>query len=326
MTAQRRPSLTDVPGITLGHAHDLRSATGLTAILCPDGAVGGMALTGGSTSTRQTGGLTPGHVVSQVHGVLFSGGSAFGLDSAAGVMAHLEEMGVGFDVGVAKVPIVPTAAIFDLRLGDPQARPGPEMAREACRAATDEPVLQGSVGVGCGATVGKLFGIEQATKGGLGSWSIPGSDGLVVGGLVALNAFGDIHTEDGSRIIAGARKSPESKEFADAERTIREDGREVPHAFRNTTLALVATNAGLNRGGCIRVAKVAAQHLARVIRPYGTMFDGDLVICLSIGEIKADPLTIGLMAGQTLIRSTHNAVLAADGLGYIVSAGECLED
>ena len=314
--------ITDVPGIQLGQAEDRKAATGLTVVLCPEGAVGGMVINGDSTSTRQVGGLTPGHVVDKVHGVLFTGGSAFGLDAAAGVTAYLEEQGVGFDVGVTRIPIVPTAALFDLRLGDHTVRPTVEMARQACQSASDGPVAQGSVGAGCGATVGKLFGMEQASKGGLGSASISRPGRLAVGGLVAVNAFGDVWEEDGSRILAGARKDPESKEFVDTEANIAAGRDQISHAFRNTTLALVATNAKLNRSGCLRTARMASQILARVIRPYATIFDGDLVICLSTGQIEVDPHTLGLLAGQVLAKSAVNAVKEADGLGMIPAHGD----
>ena len=309
--------LTDIAGFKVGHAHDLKAATGCTVVLCTEGAVGGMTVTGGSTSIRQAGGLTPGHVVDQVHAVLFTGGSAFGLDAAAGVMSYLEEQGVGFDVGVTRVPIVPTAALFDLKLGDHTVRPDPAMARQACLAATEGQIAQGSVGAGCGATVGKLHGLEQATKGGLGTASLKGKDGLIVAGLVALNAFGDIRHRKTGEIIAGARKAPDSKEFVDTEAHLLETCNEVPHAFRNTTLALVATNAKLNRSGCIRMARAAAQGIARVIRPYGTLFDGDLVIGLSKGELEADPHTLGLMGGWALAAAVNNAVMEADGMGLI---------
>ena len=310
--------LTDISGFRVGHAHDIKAATGCTVVLCPEeGAAGGMVITGGSTSTRQVGGLTPGHVVDRVHAILFTGGSGFGLDAASGVVNCLEERGIGFDVGVTKVPSVPTAALFDLRLGDHTVRPGPEMGRQACLAASDGEIAQGSVGAGCGATVGKLKGIEQATKGGLGTASIKGRGGLIVAGLVALNSFGDIRHHETGEIIAGARTAPDSMEFVDTEAHLLETSGEVPHAFRNTTLALVATNAKLNRSGCIRMAQAAAQGLARVIRPYGTIFDGDLVFALSHGELEADIHTLGLMGGLALAKAVNNAVMEADGLGLI---------
>lgn len=315
------PCLTDVPGLHLGHAQDYQAVTGLSVILFPHGATGGMSSRGGSTSTRQVGGLTPGHSVTAVHGVVFSGGSAFGLSSADGVLSWLEERDIGFDVGVAKVPIVPCAALFDLRLGRADIRPDAAMARAACDAASTEPSTQGSIGAGCGATVGKLYGLDQAMKGGLGTSSLSGPDGLIVGGLVAVNCFGDVRHPDNGRIIAGARTAPDSHNFADAEASIIA-GQGNHMAFRNTTLALVATNARLTRSACISVAGLAEMGLGRAIRPYATRFDGDLVFCVSPitdddSPPTADIHTIGLMAAKVLQQATLNAVNNADGFGLV---------
>ena len=319
--------LTDINGFLVGHAHDKKAATGCTVVLCPEeGAVGGMVIMGGSTSTRQVGGLTPGHVVDRVHAILFTGGSGFGLDAASGVVNCLEKRGIGFDVGVTRVPSVPTAALFDLKLGSSTVRPDAEMGRRACLAAAAGEIEQGSVGAGCGATVGKLHGLEQATKGGLGTAAMKGRNGLIVAGLVALNAFGDIRHAETGEIIAGARTAPESKEFVDTEAHLLKTSGEVPHAFRNTSLALVATNAKLNRSGCIRLAQAAAQGMARVIRPYGTIFDGDLVIALSNGELEADIHTLGIMGGQVLAETVNNAVIEADGMGLIPAYRDLFPD
>jgi len=309
--------LTDVSGIKVGHAQDLKAATGLTVILCPDGAVGGMTVRGGATSIRQAGVLNAGHMVEVVHAVLFTGGSAFGLDAAAGVMSFLEESGVGLEVGEVKVPIVPAAVIFDLGLGDPKVRPDAAMAFEACRAASAGPVEMGSVGVGCGASVGKLHGITQATKGGLGSASVTGPDGLVVGGLLVTNAFGDIVDPETGRIIAGAREAPNSSKMVDTEARIRAGENYTRFAQSNTTLGLVATNARFDREGCCRLARLAELGLTRTIRPYGTLFDGDLVIVLSLGQVEADLHTVGLLASQVLARSALQGVRQADGLGLV---------
>ncbi len=316
--------LTDVPGIEVGHAEDLEAATGLTVILCPGGAVGGRSVRGGSTSMRQMGALTPGHAVSQVHAVLLTGGSGFGLGAAQGVLDYLEERGVGFDVGVTRVPIVPCAALFDLKLGDAFTRPGPEMAEQACRNAAAGAVAEGSVGAGCGATVGKLYGVNQATKGGLGTASVFGPRGLIVGGLVAVNSFGDVVDPKTGLVRAGARTSPDGKEFADTEARIKAGETTNPWSPENTTLALVATNARLTRSGCMRMAQMAELGLSRVIRPYGTMPDGDLVIALSVpGEtegVEADIHTLGLLAAEVLERAVIRAIEKADGLGLILAA------
>lgn len=317
------PSLTDVPGLLVGQAENLDAATGVTVVICPQGAAGGRSIRGGSTSMRQMGGLTPGHAVTTVHAVVFSGGSSFGLGAAQGVLDWLEAEGIGLDVGVTKVPIVPAAALFDLRLGDPFTRPDPDMARQACQAAGSGPVAEGSVGAACGATVGKLFGLEQAMKGGLGSYSLAGPKGLVVGALVAVNAFGDIYDPDRGRLIAGARLAPDSHELADTVARIKAGQTRNPWSPENTTLALVATNAKLGRGRLIKAAQLAEAGLSRVIRPYGTMPDGDLVVALSTADeetgAEADVHTVGLLAAEALERAVVRAVTKADGLGLITA-------
>lgn len=320
--------ITDVPGLLVGHDHDLEAVTGLTVVVCPTGAVGGAFLAGAATSTRQFGGLSAGHVVDKVHAVLFTGGSAFGLDAAAGAMTWLEQRGIGFDIGVTRVPIAPTAALFDLKIGRHDRRPDPAMARRACQAASTDPSPQGSIGAGCGATVGKLAGLDQAMKSGLGSWSVRGENGLIVGGLIVVNAFGDVWDPETNNIMAGARTGPGEADFIDAEAWLAR-GRKPPTPFKdrpgevpqNTTLALVAVNAALQRRDCIAAAKTASQVLGRVIRPYATRADGDLVIVLSLPDpadpVTVDPVTIGLMGGQALTRAALNAIDRADGLGLI---------
>ena len=309
--------LNQVFGLRIGHAQDVDAATGLTAILCPQGATGGVSRRGASISTRQMGALSPGHAVAQVHAVLFTGGSAFGLDAAAGVMGYLEEQGVGFDVGVTRVPIVPTAALFDLRLGQAKVRPTPEMARAACEAASSKTMAQGSVGAGCGASVGKLMGIEQATKGGVGSAAWEAAGGLVVGALVVVNAFGDVRDPETGRIIAGARAGPDSSGFVDTEARLLAGQPHRPWEGTNTTLALVATNARLDRESCCHLAAMAETGLARMITPYATLYDGDLVVALSVGRHEADLHQLAQMASQALSQAVVRAIQEADGLGLL---------
>ena len=198
--------ITDIEGVYIGHASDFASLTGVTVILVPSGMTGGVVLNGFATSTRQVDALSPSHMVPKVHAICISGGSAFGLDAASGVMRHLEEIGSGFDVGVARVPIVPTAAIFDLRVGSSRKRPDHAMGYLACQQATNGEVAEGSVGAGTGATVGKFYGIAQAMKGGVGIAAEAGEDGLIVGALAVVNAFGDIRDPSTGKILAGARK------------------------------------------------------------------------------------------------------------------------
>jgi L-aminopeptidase/D-esterase-like protein len=256
--------------------------------------------------------LSSRHLVPHVHAVLLAGGSAFGLDAAAGVMRYLEERGVGLDVGIARVPIVPTAILFDLRLGSPAVRPTPEMAYAACLAATDGPVGEGSVGAGTGATIGKLFGLAQGMKSGLGTASVIGSDGLIVAALAAVNAFGDVRDPQSGRLLAGARLSPESHRLADTARRMREGA--LPRGFRgeNTTLAVVATNARLSKVQAARLAQTAHHGLVRTVSPVHTTLDGDLVIALAAGQAEADLNRLGILAAEVtaeaITRAVRNAI------------------
>ncbi len=311
--------ITDVPGFRVGHAQDFQAKTGVTVILPPStGAAAGIDVAGAASSTRQMDSLGPFHVVDRVHGICLCGGSAFGLDAAGGVLSYLEEHGIGLPVVGKTVPIVPAAAIFDLNLGDPSIRPDAFMGRSACENASHGPIQQGSVGAGTGATVGKLFGIEQGMKGGLGSASVVSAD-CVVGVLVVVNAYGDITDPDG-RILAGSRKSPDSLELADASRLLM-DGRAKTRAVsvENTTLSVVAVNARMDKITCSRVAAQASLGLTRVIRPFHSHIDGDLTIVLSAGKQVVDPNRVGLLAAEALQRAVLKAIQAADGFGLVPS-------
>ncbi len=210
-----------IPGFRVGHAGDAAGCTGCTVILCPEGTTGGIDIRGSASGTRELDALSPLHLVPFVHAVLLAGGSAFGLDAAAGVMRFLEERGIGFDVQVTRVPIVPTAILFDLRLGNPKVRPGPEMAYAACGAAVEAPVREGSVGVGTGATIGKLFGLAQATKSGVGVAALRPGDDLQVGALAAVNAFGDVRDPSTGDVLAGARTAPDRRELVNMAEAMR---------------------------------------------------------------------------------------------------------
>ena len=214
--------ITKVPGFQVGHVSDFKNVTGCSVVLCPPGTVGSVDVRGSAAGTRQMDTLVKYHLVTEVHGVLITGGSAFGLDAAGGVMEYLEEQGRGFDVAVTRVPIVPTAVIFDLSVGNHKVRPDKAMGYAACLAAKAEPQGDGSIGAGTGATIGKILGIAQATKGGLGTAFITGIDGLLVGALVVVNALGDVVNPETGEILAGARKTPESREFADSTQLVRQ--------------------------------------------------------------------------------------------------------
>jgi len=321
VTPSRVPQrgLTAVPGIRVGHATDAEAQTGCTVVLTPAGAVAGVDVGGGAPATRETDLLRPGMLVERVHAVLLTGGSAFGLAAADGVMRYLEEQGVGFEVSLAgdpdivRVPIVPAAALFDLGVGRADVRPTAEMGHRAARAATDGPVPEGMVGAGTGATVGHLFGVGSM-RGGLATAAIDLPGGVIVAALVAVNAFGDVRDERSGEIIAGAR-SP-SGEFVDTARAFLEQGREVGFAAgrANTTLAVVATNAGLTKAEAGRLARTAQDGLARVISPAHTMFDGDIVFALSLGEMAPNLASLGAAAVEVVARAITRAVRISNGL------------
>ena len=307
--------LTAIPGIRVGHGTDEAGCTGCTVILCPEGTVAGVDIRGSATGTRERDSLSPMHLVPHVHAVLLAGGSAFGLDAAGGVMRYLEEHGVGFDVQVTRVPIVPAAILFDLRLGDAFARPDASMAHAACCEATAGAFAEGSAGVGTGATVGKLFGISQATKSGLGSAALRLPGGLTVAALVAVNAFGDVRDPVTGTILAGAREATEAHRFADSAAAMRHGV--VPRGYKpeNTTLAVVATNARFTKLQATKMAQMAQHGLVRAISPIHTTLDGDLVFGLATGEVAADVNAVGLAAADVVAESIVRAVKAATSLG-----------
>ena len=321
---KRLNAITDVPGIKVGHASDFKALTGCTVILCEEGAVGAVDIRGTAAGTRQIDALTHLHLVEKIHAILLAGGSAFGLDAAGGVMAYLEERGKGFDVVKTKIPIVPTAVIFDFGIGDFRVRPDREMGYQACLSASKK-VEEGSVGVGTGASVGKLFGIERAMKGGVGTSSLQGPKGLMVGALVVVNAFGDVLDSHSKEILVGARKFKKSFQLVNSSNSMRQGvtrkqfGTVAPSdstAF-NTTLGVIATNANFTKKELHQVAQMAHSGLAKVISPLHTTFDGDLIFALSYGKKKADVNTIGLLGEVALIESVRRAVTKAKGFGLI---------
>jgi L-aminopeptidase/D-esterase-like protein len=314
-------ALTDVPGVAVGHFTETRRPTGCTVVLTEEGAVCGVDVRGGAPGTRETALLDPVNAVSVVHGILLAGGSAFGLDAAAGVMRHLEERGRGFAVGTARVPIVPAAILFDLAVGDARIRPDASAGYAAARTAAGGPIAEGSVGAGTGATVGKLWGMERAMKGGVGTASIRMADGLVVAALVAVNAVGDVVDPADGRLVAGARS-------ADG-RTLRGSMRaliagEAPPRLQgsNTTLGVVATNASLSKTQTTRVATMAHDGLARAIQPVHTPWDGDTMFALSTGRSQASELLVGALAAEVTARAILRAVRLARGLPGLPSASE----
>lgn len=304
--------ITDVPGIRVGHATDPEALTGCTVIIPEKPAVAGVDVRGGAPGTRETDLLQPGRLVNEVNAILLTGGSAFGLDAAAGVMRWLEERKIGFQTQFGPVPIVPAAVLFDLGVGRRDRRPGPDMGYAACEAAGSGPVAEGNVGAGTGATVGKALGLAGAMRGGLGTDSIRLPGGVIVGALVVVNCFGDVYDPDSGQRLAGTR-CPETGAPVDSTSVLLgqagvQDGQ--PLAF-NTTLAVVAINARFDKAGINRIAQVAHNGLARTIRPVHTQYDGDTVFALATGE-KHVPLSLAAAAAADAVaRATARAVRAA---------------
>ncbi|MGD9578524.1 MAG: P1 family peptidase [Syntrophorhabdus sp.] len=309
-------SITDVKGLKVGHASNFKGYTGCTVILCEDGATCGIDIRGSASGTRQVDALGINHIVEHIHAILLSGGSSFGLDAATGVSRFLEEKGIGFDVGPTKIPIVPTAVIFDILFGDPKARPTQELGYEACMNAGDI-VEEGSIGVGTGAAVGKIFELSRAMKGGVGTSSIVMPDGLVVASLVVVNAFGDIIDNVTGKIIAGARVAPDSLEFANTVESIKKGAVKKQFGLVNTTLGVVATNAKFNKKEITKVAQMSQGGLIKTISPVHTTFDGDLVFALATGVCEADLNLVGVLGEFVIAEAIKRAVKKADGFGIV---------
>ncbi|QYK51899.1 MAG: P1 family peptidase [Anaerolineales bacterium] len=321
-------SITAIPGIRVGHAHDEDAATGCTVILTEKGAVAGVDQRGGAPGTRETDALQPAHLVSKVHAVMLAGGSAFGLDAAGGAMRYLEERKVGFNVGVARVPIVPAAILFDLGIGSAKRRPDAEMGYQACQNASADEPAQGNAGAGMGATVGKLLGMGQAVKGGIGNALVDAGGGVKVGALIAVNSFGDVIDPASGEIVAGVRSMKKGPVkigkgmFADSLQLMRTAaGRSVMGLAQgsNTVIGVVATNAQLDKEGATKVAAMASNGLARCLRPANTMLDGDTIFALSTGRKKADVSIVGAFAAEAVLQAVLNALQAARGLAGVPS-------
>ena len=297
-------------GVRVGHWTDAAARTGCTVVLLPDeGAVAGVDVRGSAPGTRETDLLRPGMLVERIHAICLCGGSAFGLAAADGVMRFLRERGTGFPTGTLPVPIVPAAVVFDLPNGAP-AWPGPEEGYEACAEAahSNRPVAEGRVGAGTGATVGKLLGADRGCPGGVGTAAVRLPGGAVVGALAVVNALGDVYGHDG-RVLAGAR-SPDGS-FAEAVRMLLQGGLGAPPpplAGSNSTIAVIATDAALDKAQCRKLAELAQDGLALAIRPAHTMFDGDTVFSVSAGQAKADLVSLGAAAVETMWLAIERAV------------------
>jgi len=328
--------LTEVPGVKVGHFTLSEKPTGCTVILTEAGAVGGVDVRGGAPGTRETDLLDPRNLVEKVHAVVLSGGSAFGLDAASGTVRWLEERGIGYDTGVAKVPIVPAAILFDLPMaGKPRIRPGPDCGYKAAQAASDGPVAEGNLGAGAGATVGKLSGPGRAMKAGIGTAAIRLPDGVVVGAIVAVNAQGDIVDPATGKVVAGIR-TEDGKGLADARVLLRsgallarprpsdspvpeKDAKAEGEALMNTTIGLVATNARLTKAQAQKIAQMAHDGLARAISPVHTPFDGDTIFALGTGVLETPTddrrlSLIGALAAEAMADAVVRAATQASGM------------
>ena len=328
-------TITDVPGIRVGHAHDGEAITGCTVVLCPQGAVGGVDQRGGAPGTRETDLLGPMHLVNKVHGVLLTGGSAFGLDAATGVMRFIEEQGVGFDAHVAKVPIVPAAVLFDLEIGRADVRPDAAMGYLACQNASKDPPQEGNVGAGMGAKVGSILGMAGAMKSGIGSASRDLGGEAVVGALIAVNAFGDVVDPASGEILAGARPAKlgpmrlgGDARFADTLSVMKGMAGKLALRFAsrgNTVIGVVATNAQLTKEEVNKVAQMAHDGIARAIRPAHTMLDGDTLFALSTGGKSVDVNIVGAYAAEVVAEAIVRAVWAAESLGGLPAARDLIQ-
>lgn len=290
--------ITNVPGIRVGHWTDAEARTGCTVVLLPDeGAAAGVDVRGPAPGTRETDLLAPGRLVERIHAICLCGGSAFGLGAADGVMRYLREREIGLPVGPVRVPLVPAAVVFDLATGRP-AWPGPDEGYASCLAATGAEPVEGRVGAGTGATVGKLLGPDRSSPGGVGTASVRVPSGALVGALAVVNAVGDVYGRDG-RLLAGV----------DGWRMLLEAGApQAPPAGANTIIAVVATDARLDKAGCRRLAEVAHDGLALAVRPAHTPYDGDTIFAVSAGEAEADPVSLGVAAAEAMWRAIERAV------------------
>ncbi len=319
--AQSTPALTSVDGLLVGHATDREAGTGCTVVLAPpEGMAAAASVRGRATGTRELDALSPRHLVPGIHAILLTGGSAFGLGAADGVMRWLAEKGRGFDVGVGVVPIVPAAVVFDLAIvGRPDRWPGPADGYKACEAAGSS-VGEGSVGAGTGVTVGKVTGAEGAMKSGVGTWAERRGD-VTVGALAVVNAFGDVRDGDGN-IIAGARRDGE---FVDARRYLADGGApggSFAQAGANTTLVVVGTDAHLGRSELAETAAMSVDAMAQRVTPVGTQFDGDIVFAVSTERITGvSPIAVEMLAQEVVAMAIERAVRTAEGTEEVPGLG-----
>jgi len=297
----------EIEGIEVGHAQNLDAATGCSVILSKEGATVGVDVRGGAPGTRETDLLDPVNLVEKIHAVVLAGGSAFGLDAACGVMQFLEERGIGFDVQVTKVPIVCSAVLFDLVIGDHRVRPDREMGYRACLNARKDECSQGNVGAGAGATVGKIFGMDRAMKSGLGSYALQTGE-LKVGAMVAVNALGNVIDPVAGEALAGPLSEDRKTILETEEVMIESYGKKGDLFSRNTTLGIIATNAAFSKAQATKIASMAHNGYARTMRPAHSMFDGDTIFAMATGHVEADLSVVGLLSARVMERAVVAAV------------------
>ena len=303
--------LTEISGIQVGHVSDYEALTGCTVVLCPEGAVAGVAIGGSATGSEEFDLMSPLHVTPHIHAVCLAGGSAFGLETASGVRRALEIRGIGYPTGHAKVPLVTGAILYDLGIGRSDVRPGREMGEAAVKVASANAVVEGCVGAGTGATVGKVLGMKHAMKGGIGSCSTAVSSGAAkVAALAVVNAWGDVVDPNTRAVVAGTRATPESREFARAADVVRH-GRAKSSLGTNTTLVVVATNVKLTKPQATKLAQISQHGLVRAISPVHSIYDGDTVFALSTGSESVDfnalCVTAAEVAAEAIVRSVRSA-------------------
>lgn len=309
----------DIEDIKLGHCHNETGGTGCSVVICEKGATGGVDVRGGSPGTRETDLLNPSEMVDKINAVMLSGGSAFGLDASSGVMEYLENKNVGFDVTVTKVPIVCQAVLFDLPFGDYKVRPDKAMGIKACQnSETYNDDINGNIGAGFGATVGKFLGLNYAMKGGLGTYAVQVGD-LKVGAIVAVNCLGDVIDPSNSNIIAGAYDR-EKNNFLNTEKLIIDSIENPKNPFKgNTTIGIIVTNADFDKAQATKVASMAHNGYARTMRPAHTMFDGDTIFTMCTNKVKSDVTTVGMIAAQVMEKAVLRGVKSAKGIFNIPS-------
>ncbi|MBN1191747.1 MAG: P1 family peptidase [Dehalococcoidales bacterium] len=317
---------TQIAGIRIGHYTDLDAATGCTVILCEEGAVGGVDVRGSAPGTRETDLLRPVNLVERVHAIVLSGGSVYGLNAVEGVMRYLEERGVGYETSAARVPVVPAAVLYDLDIGSARVRPGPEEGYLACLNAGNTATEEGCVGVGTGATVGKLLGTKQSTKSGLGMAGEEIGNNVIVNAIVAVNAVGDVIDPETGKILAGTLE-PDGKTFANSVELLKKQGLGWhSQSPANTTIGAVFTNACLNKEQINKVAQMAQDGLARTIDPCHTMYDGDTLFALSLGREQCDVNIIGAVAAHLVSEAIIRAVMAARSLKGIPARSDIVKN